>query len=253
VDEERFTSLKELETRLGFQFDHIEWLDQALTHKSFIHQTNTSVKESNEVLEFLGDAVLNLAVSHLLFKTFPEAHEGVLSIRRAHLVKRSSLAHLSKEIRLEDHLLLGKSELIDGGRKKSSILANTYEALIGAIYMDSGFDRTLEVLQHHLRPYLQAEIPSLLFNDYKSLLQEQAQQTQGGSPKYQVLQEEGPDHDKRFQASVSIGGEVKGIGWGKSKKEAEQEAAKNALEKFETRGTNFETSSNVQNTNDPNK
>jgi len=253
VDEERFTSLRELETRLGYQFNHIEWLDQAFTHKSFIHQTNTSVKESNEVLEFLGDAVLNLAVSHLLFKTFPEAHEGVLSIRRAHLVKRSSLAHLSKEIRLEDHLLLGKSELIDGGRKKSSILANTYEALIGAIYMDSGFDRTLEVLQHHLRPYLQAEIPSLLFNDYKSLLQEQAQQTQGGSPKYQVLQEEGPDHDKRFQASVSIGGEVKGIGWGKSKKEAEQEAAKSALEKFETRSTKFETSSNVQNTNDPNK
>jgi ribonuclease-3 len=96
--------------------------------------------------------------------------------------------------------------------------------------MDSGFDRTLEILQYHLGPYLQAEIPSLLFNDYKSLLQEQAQRTQGRSPKYQVLQEEGPDHDKRFQASVSIGGEVKGVGWGKSKKEAEQEAAKKALE-----------------------
>jgi ribonuclease III len=233
MDEERFTSLKELEARLGYQFDQIEWLDQALTHKSFIHQTNTPVKESNEVLEFLGDAVLNLVVSHLLLKTFPEAHEGILSMRRAHLVKRSSLAHLSKEIRLEDHLLLGKSELIDGGRKKSSILANTYEALIGAIYTDSGFDRTLEVLQHHLGPYLQAEIPPLLFNDYKSLLQEQAQRTQGRSPKYQVLQEEGPDHDKRFQASVSVGGEVKGIGWGKSKKEAEQEAAKKALEELE--------------------
>jgi ribonuclease-3 len=232
VDEERFASLRALETRLGYQFDHIEWLDRALTHKSFIHQTTTPIKESNEVLEFLGDAVLNLVVSRLLFETFPEAHEGVLSMRRAHLVKRSSLAYLSKEIRLEDHLLLGKSELIDGGRKKSSILANTYEALIGAIYMDSGFDRTLEVLQHHLGPYLQAEIPSLPFNDYKSLLQEKAQRTQGRSPKYQVLQEEGPDHDKRFQASVSIGGEVKGIGWGKSKKEAQQEAAKNALEEL---------------------
>ena len=253
MDEDRVTSLKELETRLGHQFNQIEWLDQALTHKSFIHQTNTPVKESNEVLEFLGDAVLNLVVGHLLLKTFPEAHEGILSMRRAHLVKRSSLAFLSKEIQLEDHLLLGKSELIDGGRKKSSILANTYEAMIGAIYMDSGFDRTLEVLRRHLGPYLQAEIPSLLYNDYKSLLQEQAQQTKGRSPKYQVLQEEGPDHDKRFQASVSIGGEVKGVGWGKSKKEAEQEAAKSALEKFETRSTKFETSSNVQNTNDPNK
>jgi ribonuclease-3 len=242
VDEDRFTSLRELETRLGYQFNHIEWLDRALTHKSFIHQTNTPVKESNEVLEFLGDAVLNLVVSRLLFETFPEAHEGILSMRRAHLVKRSSLAYLSKEIRLEDHLLLGKSELIDGGTKKSSILANTYEALIGAIYMDSGFDRTLEVLHHHLGPYLQAEIPSLPFNDYKSLLQEKAQRIQGHSPKYQVLQEEGPDHDKRFQASVSIGGEVKGIGWGKSKKEAQQEAAKNALEEFETRSTKFECS-----------
>jgi ribonuclease-3 len=232
VDEERFASLKELETRLGYQFNHIDWLDQALTHKSFIHQTSAPDKEANEVLEFLGDAVLNLAVTHLLCKTFPEAHEGVLSMRRAHLVKRSSLAHLSKEIRLEDYLLLGKSELIDGGRKKSSIVANAYEALIGAIYMDSGFDQTLGFIQQHLEPYLQADIPSFLFNDYKSLFQEQVQRTYGLSPKYQVLQEFGPEHDKRFQASVTIRGEVKGIGWGKSKKEAEQEAAKNGLEEL---------------------
>jgi ribonuclease-3 len=232
VDEERFTSLRELEARLGHQFGHLEWLDQALTHKSYIHQTNVINKESNEVLEFLGDAVLNLVVSDLLYQTFPQAHEGILSMRRAHLVKRSSLAHLSKEIRLEEYLLLGKSELIDGGRKKASILANAYEALIGAIYMDAGFDQTLKVIRHHLEPYLQAEIPSLLFNDYKSLLQEEAQRTHGSSPKYQVLQESGPEHDKRFQASVTIGGEVKGIGWGKSKKEAEQEAAKKALEEL---------------------
>ena len=152
MDEERFASLKELETRLGHQFSHLEWLDQALTHKSYIHQTNVTNKESNEVLEFLGDAVLNLVVSDLLYQTFPQAHEGILSVRRAHLVKQSSLAHLSKEIRLEEYLLLGKSELIDGGRKKASILANAYEALIGAIYMDSGFDQTLKVIRHHLEP-----------------------------------------------------------------------------------------------------
>ncbi|MGQ9645967.1 MAG: ribonuclease III [Thermodesulfobacteriota bacterium] len=235
MDEERLASLKELERRLGYQFNRIEWLDQALTHKSFIHQTTTPLKESNEVLEFLGDAVLNLAVSHLLLKTFPGAHEGILSMRRAHLVKRSSLAHLCKKIQLEDHLLLGKSELIDGGRKKSSILANAYEALIGAIYMDAGFDQTFEVLQRQLEPYLQAESASFLYDDYKSLLQEQVQRTHAGAPKYQVLQEEGPDHDKRFQASVSVGGEVKGIGWGKSKKRAEQEAAKQALEEISTK------------------
>ena len=160
-------------------------------------------------------------------------------MRRAHLVKRSSLAHLSKEIRLEGHLLLGKSELLNGGREKSSILANAYEALIGALYMDSGFDRTLEVIEHHLGPYLQFENPSLLFNDYKSLLQEQIQRTHGLSPQYRVLKEFGPDHDKQFQASVTIAGEVKGIGWGKSKKEAEQEAAKNALEEIECQMTNY--------------
>jgi len=238
MDEERMASLKELEGRLRYRFDKIEWLDQALTHKSFIHQTESSKKGSNEVLEFLGDSVLNLLVSHLLLQAFPDAQEGILSMRRAHLVKQSSLAHLSKEIRLQDHLLLGKSELLGGGRKKSSILANAYEALIGAIYMDSGFDRTLEVIQHHLKPYLQSEIPSFLFNDYKSLLQEQTQRTLGLSPKYHVLNGFGPDHDKLFQASVTIAGEVKGIGWGKSKKEAQQEAAKKALEQFDLKNPN---------------
>jgi ribonuclease-3 len=233
MDEERLASLKELEDRLGYRFDNIEWLDQALTHKSFIHQTDSSKKESNEVLEFLGDSVLNLVVSHLLLQAFPEAHEGILSMRRANLVKRSSLAHLSKEIQLEDHLLLGKGELLSGGRKKTSILANAYEAMIGAIYMDSGFNATLEVFRHHFEPYLQFEIPSFLFSDYKSLLQEQTQRVRGLSPKYHVLKGFGPDHDKLFQASVAIAGEVKGIGWGKSKKEAEQEAAKKALEEFE--------------------
>jgi ribonuclease III len=233
MDEERRAALKELEERLGYRFNKIGWLNQALTHASFIHQTDSSKKESNEVLEFLGDAVLNLVVSHLLLRAFPDAHEGILSMRRADLVKRSSLAHLSKEIRLEEYLLLGKSELISGGTKKSSILANAYEALIGAIYMDSGFERTLEVLEHHLGPYIQRENPFLLSNDYKSLLQERAQRIHGQSPQYRVLKESGPDHDKRFEASVTIGGEVKGVGWGKSKKEAEQEAAKNALEELQ--------------------
>ena len=230
MEEERLASLKELEERLGHRFNKISWLDQALTHKSFIHQAETSKKESNEVLEFLGDSVLNLVVSHLLLRAFPEAHEGILSMRRSHLVKRTSLAYLSREIRMEEYLLLGKSELLNGGAKKSSILANAYEALIGALYMDSGFDRTLEVLQHHLGPYIQSDHLSSLFDDYKSLLQEQAQQIYGKSPQYRVLKELGPDHDKRFQASVTLGGEVKGVGWGKSKKEAEQEAAQKALE-----------------------
>jgi ribonuclease-3 len=155
VDEERLNSLKNLERRLGYQFNEIEWLDRALTHKSFIHQTVSSKTVSNEVLEFLGDAVLSLSVSHLLIQRFPDAHEGILSKKRAHFVKRSFLAFLSQEIQLEEYLLLGKSELIDGGRKKSSILANAYEALIGAIYMDSGLNppQPIPPIRHSVPPF----------------------------------------------------------------------------------------------------
>lgn len=234
VDEKRLASLKELEGRLGYQFNDIGWLDKALTHRSFINEIDLSGKQSNEVLEFLGDAVLNLAVSHLLLQKFPEAREGTLSMWRSHLVKQSSLSFLASELQLEEYLLLGKGELLNGGKKKSSILANAYEALIGAIFMDSGFHQALEIIQEHFEPYLRTQTPSVLFNDYKSLLQIHSQQSHGSSPQYRVLKESGPDHDKRFQASVVINGEVNGIGWGKTKKEAEQEAAKKALESLNT-------------------
>jgi len=235
VDEERLTSLKELEGSLGYRFNKIEWLNKALTHKSFANEINPSGEASNEVLEFLGDAVLNLVVSHLLLQEFPESREGTLSMLRSHLVKRSSLVLLSKELHLDGYLLLGKSELLNGGAKKSSILANAYEALIGAIYMDSGLDRLLEIIRGQIKSYLFPKTPISLLGDYKSLLQEHLQRTHGSTPQYRVLKESGPDHDKRFQASVSIGEEVKGIGYGKSKKEAEQEAAKEALKGLSTR------------------
>ena len=253
MDDERLASLKELEDRLGFRFKEIQWLDQALTHKSFIYETNHPEKVANEVLEFLGDSVLSLAVSYLLFVKSPDAQEGALSMMRSQLVKRSSLASLSKELQLEGYLLLGKSQLLNGGTEKSSILANTYEALIGAIFIDSGFNRALEIIQEHFEPYLQTKTPPALINDFKSLLQIHSQQFHGVSPQYRVMNESGPDHDKRFQASVTIGDEVKGLGWGKSKKEAEQEAAKEALKKLETLSTKSETNSNVRSTNDLNE
>jgi len=253
MDEERRASLKQLEDCLEHQFTEIKWLDQALTHKSFIYETNHPEKGANEVLEFLGDSVLNLAVSTLLFQKFPDAQEGTLSMMRSQLVRRSFLASLSKQLQLEGYLLLGKSQQSHGGPGKSTILGNTYEAVIGAIFMDSGFNRALEIVQAHLEPYLQTKMPSGLFNDYKSLLQIHSQQSHGLSPQYQVTNESGPDHDKRFQASVMIGDEVKGIGWGKSKKEAEQEAAKEAMKNFETLSTKSETNSNVGSTNDPNE
>jgi len=239
MDEERLASLRELEERLGYQFNDIAWLDKALTHKSFVHQSNTIQNPAldevaNEVLEFLGDAVLNLAVSHLLFHQFPDAHEGTLSQKRAHLVKQASLSSLSRKLQLEHYLLLGKSELQDGGRKKSSILANTYEAVLGAVYMDTGFDPALEIVQRHLETYFPSGTTSLHSDDYKSLLQELIQRTLGISPNYHVLEEFGPDHDKRFQVSLTVSEKVKVVGWGKSKKKAEQEAAKKALEELTT-------------------
>ncbi len=229
VDEERLASLREMEERLCYRFNDIGWLDKALTHKSYIHQTNTPQKVSNEVLEFLGDAVLTLVVSHLLLQKFPEADEGILSKKRADLVKQSSLALLSKELCLEGQLLLGKSEILNGGRMKTSILANAYEALVGAIYMDSGFDRIFEIIQNHLKPYLESQT-SLLFDDYKSLLQEHSQRVYGVSPQYRVLNESGPDHDKTFWIEVHVGDRSFGAGKGKNKKEAEQEAARLAYE-----------------------
>jgi len=235
VDEERLATLKVLEDRLGYRFKEITWLDQALTHKSFIYETNHPEKTANEVLEFLGDSVLNLAVSFLLFLKFADAQEGTLSMLRSQLVKRSSLASLSKELQLESYLLLGKSQQLNGGTQKSSILANTYEALVGAIFMDSGFDQALDIIKGHFETYLQTNTPSELFNDFKSLLQIYSQQFHGVSPQYRMMNESGPDHDKSFQASVMIGDEVKGLGWGKSKKEAEQKAAKNALEETSTK------------------
>jgi len=235
VDEERLATLKVLEDRLGYRFKEITWLDQALTHKSFIYETNHPEKTANEVLEFLGDSVLNLAVSFLLFLKFADAQEGTLSMLRSQLVKRSSLASLSKELQLEGYLLLGKSQQLNGGTQKSSILANTYEALVGAIFMDSGFDQALDIIKGHFETYLQTNTPSELLNDFKSLLQIYSQQFHGVSPQYRMMNESGPDHDKSFQASVMIGDEVKGLGWGKSKKEAEQEAAKDALEEISTK------------------
>jgi len=250
LEENRASSLEELQERLGYRFNEIGWLGRALTHRSFVNETNPSDKQSNEILEFLGDAVLTLAVSHLLLRQFPEAREGTLSMWRSHLVKQSSLALLSKELRLEEYLLLGKGELLNGGMKKSSILANTYEALIGAIFMDSGFDQASEIIQRHFDPYLKTDASSVLFNDYKSLLQIYSQQFHGASPQYRVLEESGPDHDKRFQASVIIRGEVKGVGLGKSKKEAEQEAAKNALEELKLSNDKVQSSNQFQMSND---
>lgn len=229
IDKERLNALRELEEIIGYRFSQIEWLHQALTHKSYAYETNSLEKINNEVLEFLGDAVLNLAVGHFLYQRFPGVQEGTLSSIRSHLVKKSSLASLSQELRLERYLLLGKSRRKDGEKGKTSLLANTYEALIGAIFLDSNFDQVSMIIRQHFEPYLPTEIIPERINNPKTLLQIYSQQIYRKSPQYQVHHESGLDHERRFKASVSINGEIRGWGWGRNKKEAEQEAAKEAL------------------------
>jgi len=230
MDEERLASLRELEERLSYRFKDIGWLDKALTHKSFVHQSNIAQNPAldevaNEVLEFLGDAVLNLAVSHLLFRQFPDAHEGTLSQKRSHLVKQASLSSISRKLELDHYLLLGKSEQVDGGRKKSSILANTYEAILGAVYMDTGFDPALDIVQRHLETYFPSGTTSHDSDDYKSLLQETAQRLFDCRPAYSMADSRGKEHHKEFTVSVAVAGH-RSVGRGRTKKEAEQAAAK---------------------------
>lgn len=229
IDERRLTQLKELEESLGYRFSQIKWLHQALIHKSYVYETNALEKINNEVLEFLGDAVLNLAVGYLLFERFPGVQEGTLSMMRSSLVKKSSLASLSEELQLDRYILLGKSRKIDEGKGKTSLLANTYEALIGAIFIDSGFDQVSEIIRQHFEPHLCNENMTEKIINPKSLLQIYAQQTYRKSPQYLVSHESKEERDKCFKAYVSIEGKVRGSGWGRSKKEAEQEAAKEAL------------------------
>ncbi len=229
IGEERLNALKELEGIIGYRFSQIEWLHQALIHKSYAYETNSLKKINNEVLEFLGDAVLNLAIGHLLFQRFPEVQEGTLSLIRSYLVKKSSLASLSQGLQLERYLLLGKSRRKDREKGRTSLLANTYEALIGAIFLDSNFDQVSMIIRQHFEPYLPAEFIPERMNNPKTLLQIYSQQIYRESPQYQVYHESGMNHERRFKASVSINGEVRGWGWGRNKKEAEEEAAKEAL------------------------
>lgn len=229
MDEERLNALKELEEILGYRFSQMEWLHQALIHKSYAYETHSVEKINNEVLEFLGDAVLNLAVGHLLYQRFPGLQEGTLSLIRSYLVQKSFLASLSQRFQLERYLLVGKSRRKDGEKGKTSLLANTYEAMIGAIFLDSNFDQASKIIRQHFEPYLQAEFVPERINNPKTLLQLYAQQIYRESPRYQVHHESKVDHERRFKASVSINGEIQGWGWGRNKKEAEQEAAKEAL------------------------
>ncbi|MCR5823337.1 MAG: ribonuclease III [Lachnospiraceae bacterium] len=215
-------NLSELQKNIGYEFKNIKNLELALTHSSVVHERMVNKTESNERIEFLGDAVLELVSSEYLYDHFPEKPEGEMTKMRASLVCEPSLANDAKEINLSDFLILGFGENKNGGRYRDSIVSDAFEAVIGAIFLDGGFEEAKKFI---LRFVLNDIEKKALFHDSKSLLQEFVQNKMKKSVQYEILSESGPDHNKEFVARVVIDGQPMETGKGKSKKAAEQEAA----------------------------
>lgn len=220
---------QQLEAALGYHFNDPVLLTGALCHSSYVNEQPQQNLESNERFEFLGDAVLNLAISHLLMQRYPELAEGELSRNRAHLVNETQLAAIARELALGPHLLLGKGEALTGGREKNSVLADAVEAVIAAICLDGGFDAAFAFVESRFSRQLAKVNRSRYETDYKSQLQEHAQSIYRQIPQYRVVDTRGPDHSKTFRVQVTVAG-ITAQGDGKSKKMAEQEAARAGLE-----------------------
>ncbi len=209
-----------------------ELLATALTHRSYLNE-NKQVGDHNERLEFLGDAVLELSVSEFLYHRYPDSPEGDLTAYRAALVRTTSLADAAKRLGLGEQLRLSKGEFASGGHANPSLLANTFESVLGALYLDLGLEAVKTFLEAHLFPQIDTVIQKKLFKDYKSSLQEHVQSLGFDSPTYTVLEEHGPDHNKEFKVAVVVNGTATGEGWGRSKQAAQQTAAQCALEKLQ--------------------
>ena len=224
-----------LEAVLGYAFRDQLLLEQALRHASFCNEQGKSGGpkiEDNQRLEFLGDAVLSLTVSQRLMVRFPEAHEGDLSVTRAQVVSEEGLSEVARKLGFGEFLLLGKGEDRSGGRTKPKILADAFEAIVAAVYLDGGFQAAWDLVERLLIERINAvEIKN--FYDFKTRLQETSQARLKATPTYRVVQELGPDHDKRFVVAVTIGTDEWARAVGKSKKEAEQMAAAEAHFKLE--------------------
>jgi ribonuclease III len=219
------------EERAGVKFKDERLLRQAFTHRSYINENRDSGLEHNERLEFLGDAVLELVITDYLYDKMKDSDEGELTSLRSALVNADTCARVATELGANDFLLLSKGESKDMGRARQYILANTLEALIGAVYVDQGYEIAKGFILNHVTPIMEEILKAGSWIDAKSLFQEKAQEFKGHTPAYKTVKESGPDHDKHFTVRVSVGEEVYGEGEGKSKQDAEQAAAKNALEK----------------------
>ncbi len=213
----------------GYAFRNREILAQAFTHRSYLNEHRELARDHNERLEFLGDAVLELVVTDHLYHTFPEANEGDLTSYRAALVNAVTLSSVAQKLSMNDFLLLSRGEAKDTGRARQFILANTFEAFVGALYVDQGYEAARGFIAKNLFGLMDDILKNKLWIDSKSSFQEQAQERSGATPSYQTLEETGPDHDKHFIVGVYIGAALVAKGEGKSKQEAEQDDAREAL------------------------
>ena len=222
--------LNMLEQKIGYTFINKAHLIKALTHSSYANENKHEKLQCNERIEFLGDAVLNIAISEKIFmKEFGFA-EGEMTKVRANIVCEASLEKCANEIKIGEYLLLGKGEEITGGRRRTSILSDAVEALIGAIYIDSGLESAKKFIYTHMKELIEGSIKGTIFSDYKTQLQEKVQKDIESKIEYEIVEQKGPDHNKIFVSQVKLNDIIAGIGEGKSKKEAEQNAAKIALD-----------------------
>jgi len=235
------SGFEEFEKRLAYRFRDHDLLRRALTHKSFSHEAKHRAHPDNETFEFLGDSVLGFLIGDILFRQFPTLNEGALSKMKAFLVSSTSLARKARGLGMGDALLLGVGEEKSGGRNKDSLLANLFEAVIAAVYLDGGIEPTRRLIELSFEGDLRdLNENDLLFHDYKTALQEVVQAMGLPLPEYSVVDEIGPDHDKRFVIQVGIPNKVTARGEGSSKKEAQQQAAREALRLFPQRGNGDE-------------
>jgi ribonuclease-3 len=225
-------NVSEFEQRIGYTFTERELLRRALTHKSYSHEAKELDVRHNETFEFLGDSVLGFVIGDMLFRHFPKLDEGALSKMKAFLVSAPSLAAKARHFGMGEVILLGVGEEKTGGRKKDSLLANLFEAMIAGVYLDGGIDAARQLIERAFRQdIINIDQQDLLFQDYKTALQELAQGKGFPLPDYAVVAEVGPDHDKTFVVEVKLGSLVT-RGEGSSKKEAQQQAARQALVEF---------------------
>jgi len=217
------------ETKIGYPFNDKRLLETAFTHRSYLNENRASGREHNERLEFLGDAVLELAVTKFLYEKYPEKPEGELTAYRAALVNTQSISDAAQKLGMNDYMLLSRGESRDTGRARLIILANAFEALIGALYLDQGYVVAEKFIADQLFHKTEEVVEKRLWQDAKSRFQEMAQEKLGITPTYQFLDQSGPDHDRQFVVGAFVGQEKIATGSGRSKQEAEQDAAQKAL------------------------